>query len=135
MVEGGCSCLLVALDLFCLDVINIEVFGVAKYPFPLLRELHGKRRQSIKALQRRRFDLERADRYYSAYNCASKDGRKEVTVRASFDDGKTYPISKFIDADRGRYIEVVIDNSVGFVYLVCESDWEKMDYIAAFDYG
>ena len=86
-------------------------------------------------MQRRRFDLEQADRYYSAYNCASKDGRKEVTVRASFDDGKTYPISKLIDADRGRYIEVVIDNSVGFVYLVCESDWEKMDYIAAFDYG
>lgn len=67
-------------------------------------------------------------------NCASMESRKQVTVRASFDDGKTYPISKLIDADRGGYVEVAVDNKAGLIYLIYEDDWGTVDYLAVFDY-
>ena len=67
-------------------------------------------------------------------NCASTESRKEVTVRASFDDGKTYPVSKLIDADRGGYVEVAVDNDAGLIYVLYENDWGKSDTLAIFDY-
>ena len=67
-------------------------------------------------------------------NCASTESRKEVTVRASFDDGRTYPVSKLIDADRGGYVEIAVDNTAGLIYVIYENDWGKCDRIAIFDY-
>jgi sialidase-1 len=67
-------------------------------------------------------------------NCATKEGRKMVTVRASFDDGKTYPISKLIDADRGGYVEIATDNKAGLIYVLYETNWGQADYLATFDY-
>ena len=68
-------------------------------------------------------------------NCATKDDRSHVTVHASFDNGKTYPISKLIDADRGGYVEVAVDNKAGLIYVIYETEWGKYDYLATFDYG
>jgi sialidase-1 len=67
-------------------------------------------------------------------NCASNEDRKKVTIRASLDDGKTYPISKTIDEDRGGYVEIAVDNKAGLIYLVYETEWGSFDYIAIFDY-
>ena len=67
-------------------------------------------------------------------NCATQEGRTHVTVRASFDDGKTYPISKLIDAERGGYVEVAVDNNAGLIYIIYEDNWGVSDFLATFDY-
>ena len=67
-------------------------------------------------------------------NCAIKQGRTRVTVKVSFDDGNTYPISKLIDQDRGGYVEVAADNSSGVIYVIYENDWGKSAQIVRFDY-
>lgn len=67
-------------------------------------------------------------------NCATKEGRTHVTVRASFDNGKTYPISKLIDAERGGYVEVAVDNRAGLIYVLYENKWGITDHLVTFDY-
>ena len=53
-------------------------------------------------------------------NCASKTERREVTLRASFDGGRTFPISLPIDRDRGGYVELGADPARGVVYVLYE---------------
>jgi len=67
-------------------------------------------------------------------NCATKEDRSHVTVWASFDNGKTYPISKLIDSERGGYVEVAVDNKLGLIYVIYEEKWGLTDYFVAFDY-
>ena len=67
-------------------------------------------------------------------NCATKEDRSHVTVHASFDNGKTYPISKLIDADRGGYVEVAVDNKEKLIYVIYEEKWGLVDYFVTFDY-
>ena len=67
-------------------------------------------------------------------NCADKNDRTHVTVWASFDNGKTYPISKLIDAERGGYVEVAVDNKAGFIYVIYEDKWGLVNHLAIFDY-
>ena len=67
-------------------------------------------------------------------NCAAQDARTHVTVRASFDDGKNYTVSKLIDAERGGYVEVAVDNKAGLVYIIYEDNWGVSDYLVTFDY-
>ena len=67
-------------------------------------------------------------------NCADKESRSHVTVWASLDDGKTYPISKLLDANRGGYVEVATDNKAGLIYVIYEDKWGATDYFASFNY-
>ena len=67
-------------------------------------------------------------------NCAAKDGRTHVTVRASTDDGKTYSVSKLIDCERGGYVEVAVDNAAGLIYVLYEEKWGEKDHLVKFDY-
>ena len=67
-------------------------------------------------------------------NCADKKSRTNVTVRASIDDGKTYPISRLIDTERGGYVEVAIDNKAQLIYVLYESNWGEKEHLAIFNY-
>lgn len=67
-------------------------------------------------------------------NCASEKERKCVTVRASLDNGRTWSVSKLLDAERGGYAEVAIDNNAGLIYVLYENDFGKTDHLAIFNY-
>ena len=68
-------------------------------------------------------------------NCASKLYRNHVTVRASFDDGKTYPVSKLIDNENGGYVEVAVDNNAGLIYVLYENNCGETDRLVTFNYA
>jgi hypothetical protein len=67
-------------------------------------------------------------------NCATNENRTRVTVRASFDNGISYPISKLIDAARGGYVEVATDNNAGLIYIIYEDKFGITDTLVTFDY-
>lgn len=66
-------------------------------------------------------------------NCNDQKKRQNVTVRASFDDGKTFPVSKVIDAERGGYTEIGIDNKNGIIYVLYENNFGESDHLAVFN--
>lgn len=66
-------------------------------------------------------------------NCATKSGRNHVTVRASFDDGRTYPVSKLLDEERGGYVEVAVDNAAKLIYVLYEDKAGITDHLAVFN--
>lgn len=66
--------------------------------------------------------------------CVSKTSRTRVTVFASTDDGKTFPVSKLLDFDRGGYTEVAVDNKEGLIYVLYEDNYGTINYLATFDY-
>lgn len=68
-------------------------------------------------------------------NCASKTERKNVVVRASTDDAKTYPIVKTIDADRGGYVEVAVDSTADLIYVLYENNKGETDHLVTFNYA
>ena len=68
-------------------------------------------------------------------NCATKESRTHVTVRASFDSGESYPVSKLLDEARGGYVEVAVDNKAGLVYVLYEDECGVRDFLAIFDYA
>jgi sialidase-1 len=67
-------------------------------------------------------------------NCANESSRTCVTVRASYDDGRTYPISRLLDAERGGYVEVAVDNNARLIYVLYENNYGAFDYLATFNY-
>ena len=67
-------------------------------------------------------------------NCATKSGRNNVTIRASLDDGKTYPISKLLDKERGGYVEVAVDNNHKLIYVLYEDKAGITDHLAILNY-
>ena len=68
-------------------------------------------------------------------NCATKESRTCVTVRASFDNGVSYPISKLLDNERGGYVEVAVDNNAGLVYVLYEDKFGVSDTLVTFDHS
>ena len=67
-------------------------------------------------------------------NCASKEDRSHVTVYASFDGGKTYPVSRLLDAERGGYVEIAADPKAGRIYVLYEEKWGNAEHFVTFDY-
>ena len=67
-------------------------------------------------------------------NCASESSRTCVTVRASCDDGRTYPISRLLDRERGGYVEVAVDNGAQLIYVLYEDKFGISDHLAVFNY-
>ena len=63
--------------------------------------------------------------------------RERVTVWASFDGGKTWPIKRLIDADRSGYSSMVVGRhgtpSAGWIYVQYEHDPFKGAHIARFN--
>lgn len=68
-------------------------------------------------------------------NCANKEARTHITVRASTDDGQTYPVSRLIDEERGGYTEVAVDNKAGRIYVLYEDQYGITDHLAMFNYA
>lgn len=67
-------------------------------------------------------------------NCADKEKRANVTVRASLDDGESYSVSKLIDKERGGYVEVAVDNKAGLIYLLYEDKFGETCHLVRFNY-
>lgn len=67
-------------------------------------------------------------------NCANKRSRTNVTVKASTDDGRTFPVSRVLDVERGGYVEVAVDNDAGLIYVLYEDKMGVTDHLAVFDY-
>jgi sialidase-1 len=67
-------------------------------------------------------------------NCASESSRTCVTVRASCDDGRTYPVSRLLDKERGGYVEVAVDNGAQLIYVLYEDKFGISDHLAVFNY-
>ena len=63
-------------------------------------------------------------------NCASEKERKNITLRVSFDDGKTWDIKRTIDADRGGYVDIAVDEKNDIVYVLYEEKFGKTVYLA-----
>jgi sialidase-1 len=68
-------------------------------------------------------------------NCDSESDRKNVTVRVSFDDGKTFSHKKVIDPDRGGYVEIAADQRNGLVYILYEENWGKSCHLCVMDFA
>lgn len=67
-------------------------------------------------------------------NCADKVFRNTVTVRASTDNGETFPVSKLLDKERGGYVEVATDNKEKLIYVLYEDRAGVTDHLAIFNY-
>lgn len=67
-------------------------------------------------------------------NCDSTDKRENITVRLSTDGGKTYPISRTIDLERGGYVDIAVDNNEKRIYALYEDKFGITDHLAIFNY-
>ena len=67
-------------------------------------------------------------------NCNGNKHRKNVCVRVSVDDGHTFPVCKVIDAERGGYCEVAVDNSLGLIYILYEDKYGETDHFVRMSY-
>lgn len=52
-------------------------------------------------------------------NAADASSRANITVRASLDDGKTWPVSRSIDPEQGAYSDIAVDQD-GVIYILYE---------------
>jgi len=63
-------------------------------------------------------------------NCANENERKNITLRVSFDDGKTWNLKRTIDADRGGYVDIAADEKNGVIYVLYEEKYGETVYLA-----
>lgn len=66
-------------------------------------------------------------------NCEHRTARKNVVVKASFDDGRTWPVRIPLDPDRGGYVEVSCDNRAGLVYVLYEEEAGEALHLVTLD--
>lgn len=67
-------------------------------------------------------------------NCDTKEARRNVTVRLSTDDGKTWSKGKVIDAIEGGYVEMIADGKNGLIYVLYEKKGGLTDHLVSFNY-
>jgi len=67
-------------------------------------------------------------------NCENKIKRKNVVVKGSVDNGKTWTLRRVIDADRGGYVEIGVDHARGNIYVLYEDRGGVTDHMAIFNY-
>ncbi|MBR7098427.1 MAG: exo-alpha-sialidase [Clostridia bacterium] len=68
-------------------------------------------------------------------NCANSSAREYVTVKCSFDDGKTYPKWTAITGEGvGGYSDIAVD-SAGRVFVLYEENWGAKVHLATFSYS
>lgn len=58
-------------------------------------------------------------------NCSTESERKNVTVRISLDNGKTWTVKAVLNAQKGGYVESAFDKTRGYVYVLYETDYGK----------
>lgn len=62
-------------------------------------------------------------------NCNHPSERKNVTLKISFDNGKTWKEKHVIDKDRGGYTELAVDNAQNRIYVLYEEDWGSAQHL------
>lgn len=72
-------------------------------------------------------------------NCESQTDRKNVVVKGSTDDGRTWPLRLVIDAERGGYVDINTDREpsspgYGNIYVLYEEDGGIASHLAVFRY-
>lgn len=67
-------------------------------------------------------------------NCESKTKRNNVVVKGSLDNGRTWPLRRVIDVERGGYVEINVDNENGNIYVLYEDKAGETDHLAVFNY-
>ena len=55
-------------------------------------------------------------------------------VKGSLDNGRTWPLRRVIDADRGGYVEINADSENGNIYVLYENNYGETDHLAVFNY-
>lgn len=53
-------------------------------------------------------------------NCADEHERVNITVRISYDNGRTWNTKRTVDADRGGYVDIATDEKNGCIYVLYE---------------
>ena len=53
-------------------------------------------------------------------NCADEHDRINVTLRISYDDGRTWNVKRTVDAERGGYCDIATDEKNGNIYVLYE---------------
>lgn len=66
-------------------------------------------------------------------NCDHETERRNVTVKFSLDDGRTWKYSKVLDTDRGGYVECGVNNKTGDIYVIYEESFGTKCHLAVFD--
>ena len=67
-------------------------------------------------------------------NCATKESRSRVAIRASFDDGKTWSSEMVLDEQRGGYVELAVDSRQGLIYVLYENAKGESNHLDTMDY-
>ena len=67
-------------------------------------------------------------------NCENREKRTNVTVKGSFDNGRTWPVRRVIDAERGGYADIACDERRGNIYVFYEDLFGATDTLATFNY-
>lgn len=68
-------------------------------------------------------------------NCDCKTERKNITLRISTDDGRSYPWSRVVDADRGGYVDIAADMEKGLIYVLYEDQKGITGHFAVCNYA
>lgn len=63
-------------------------------------------------------------------NCDHAQKRKNLTLRASRDGGKTWHCRKVIDAERGGYADIAASEERGKIYVIYENNYGEELYLA-----
>ena len=53
-------------------------------------------------------------------NCASETSRTNIMLKVSLDNGATWPIHRTIDAQRGGYSDIAVDENNRYIYVLYE---------------
>ncbi|MBQ8403026.1 MAG: exo-alpha-sialidase [Clostridia bacterium] len=66
-------------------------------------------------------------------NCENAKNRKNITLKASTDGGKTWSARKVIDEERGGYADIAADTKNGKIYILYENNFGAELYLAVLD--
>ena len=67
-------------------------------------------------------------------NCHSETHRKNIILKVSTDSGQTWSIQRTIDADRGGYCDLAVDEKHQLIYVLYEETFGKQMYLATMNY-
>ena len=67
-------------------------------------------------------------------NCEHSSKRQNVVVKASVDDGASFPYRLVLDEEQGGYVEVAIDANRGNIYVLYETNYGESLQLATLGY-
>ncbi len=67
-------------------------------------------------------------------NCHSENSRTNVVLQVSTDNGETWSIKRTLDAERGGYCDIAVDEENERVYVLYEEKYGHQMYLATLNY-